>query len=234
MAPVEFLNSGVVGDCEAGESPLLAQDLLQKPRVGMRRNAAIVFVVRRHHCFSVGVLHHLLKRVEKYAAHGALGKVVGAYVGSVFRLPMHEVLERGVDVIFIQTIGVGLQALKTSHRGCSQLADKVRVLGIHLFHAAVARVAAQIEDRRRHEHVARRARFYRHFRKHLFQQFRIPRASQTDGCRERRRPGPDRSMQRFAVEHDGNAQARILQDPRLEQVPALRSHPGLGRIRPFP
>jgi hypothetical protein len=32
------------------------------------------------------------------------------------------------------------------------------------------------------------------------------------------------------MEHDGNAQPRILENPPLEEVPVLRADPGLGRI----
>jgi hypothetical protein len=127
----------VVGDDDALEPPLLAQDLGQQTGVGGRRKP-VDLAVGVHHRARAALAHgHLERRQEHVAPDARAGgnrSVVAAGLGT--RVP-GEVLQRGDDA----------DGFEAAHVGRAHHADEIRVLAERLLDASPAVIAHDVQHR---------------------------------------------------------------------------------------
>ena len=211
----QFQVGRVVGDDEALELPLAAQDVGQQFAVGGRGHA--VDVVERTHQRQCAGIQGGLERRQVHVAQGLrrhVHEVVVQAGGN--RAIGGEVLGRGQ-----QRIGRGqVLALEAAHAGGGELAGQVHVLAGGFGHAAPALVARDIHHRRERPVDAGRSRFLRGRPRGAFGQVGF----ETGGFAQR-----DREHRAHAVDHVGpqqqrDAQAALLHRDALRLAALGRAH----------
>ena len=107
----EFHDAEIIGDDDAVESPLVAQNVGKQMLVAVRRDA-VDFVVGGHHGVDVGFFDGGFERLQPIFADDALGIVSGGDVGAAFGLAVHgEVFRSSHDVRFVDAGAIALKAL---------------------------------------------------------------------------------------------------------------------------
>ncbi len=105
-----------------------------------------------------------------------------ADVGAAFRLAVaRHVFQRREHMVFADGQRV---ALKSAHRGDTELADEIRILAVRFLDAPPARIAPNVDNGRKHQLRAARANLPCDDGEHAGEQLRIPRAGQPDGLRK--------------------------------------------------
>ncbi len=215
VAGDQFVDGEIVGDRDALEAPLIAQDGRQQPLVGVRRDA-VDFVVRRHDRARIGFLDDLLERRKEVLAQVAFTDLGRTDIGAVFRLAVTgHVLQRGEDLVRRQRQGLALEA---QHGRLAHFAAQVRVLAVGFLDAAPARFARHIDDRRQHVVAAAGAGFLGGHGEDARRGRRIEGRGQADRLRERGRILGDEAVQAFLVHDHRNAQPRAFDGPLLHGV----------------
>ena len=201
------LDSEVVGDDVALESPLLAQNLVQQPAIHVRWHA-VDLVVGGHHAAHARLLDRGLEGHKEVLADYALGDVAGRGVGAALGLGMHgEVLGGGHHVMAVDQIRVALQALDSRD---PHPRYQIGVLAIGLLRAAPAGIARNAEHRRKDLANAARASLVADCGEDPLDQRRIPGAGQRQRRRKAGAAVLHQAMQSLAIEQRRNAQARFL------------------------
>src|SRR5580704_12882514 len=84
----EFHDAEIIGDDDAVESPLVAENIGQKMLVAVGRDA-VDFVIGGHHGVDVSFFYGGFERLQPVFADDALGIIAGGDVGAAFGLAVH-------------------------------------------------------------------------------------------------------------------------------------------------
>jgi hypothetical protein len=130
-----------------------------------------------------------------------------------------EVLQGGENMFLVAEIAVALEA---AHGGDAEARDQVGVLAVGLFHAAPARLTGHVDDRG--EGVVRAADTGLECRhgEELLDEVGVEGGAERNGLRKAGAVGSGVSVQAFLVEHDGDAEARVLEEELLDGVGQFR------------
>ncbi len=211
----EHLQAVAVGGDVAAESPLLAQDFVEQPVVDVRRDA-VDFVVGGHHAAGVGLFDRGLKGHEEVFANDALGIISWSGVGAAFGLSVNrEVLGCGDDVMAVDRERIALQA---SDGGDAHARGEERIFAVGFFGASPARVAGDVEHGAEDLADSCRPGFIAGGGEDLVDKVGVPRAGEAERLRETGAAVLHESVERFAHEERGNAEARFLAHVALHTV----------------
>ena len=238
MSLLELRDAEVVGDHEPREGPLAPEHLLEQ-EAALVRGHAVDLVVGGHDRVDPRLLHRGLEGLEVLLAQDPLAEEDGGGIDPPFVRPMaREVLGGGEHAAGPQRQALALVA---ANRGHPQPGGEIGVFAVGLFGAAPARIAGEVEDGRQHLLDAPRSRFPRGHRHDALEEVHVPGAGEADGHGEVRRPRSHEAVDRFLVEHGGDAEPRALDQELLHRVdvghglsrPAARSarHRDLARSR---
>ena len=219
IGPIAELPDGeVVGDHETLEAPLLAQHVAHQPFVGVGGDA-VDLVVRGHEGDGAGLAQGFAEGEEKCFAEDAHGDVGGGAVHAGLGLPVaDEVLEGGEDASLVTESGV---ALEPADRGDAEARDQERILAVGLFHAAPARLASHVHNRRQRLMGAAEAGLGCGGGEDALHQLGIEGGAERDGLGEAGAVHGRVAVQALLVEHDGNAEAAVFEEEFLDGVGQL-------------
>ena len=208
MFGVEELDSGAVGDDVTTKTVLAAQDVGEKELRRLDRNAVVV-VVAGHHAEGAGVAHGATEGMQVdrlQLAPGDLRVGAGLAVAAPLRHGIDgEVLERGDDALL----------LDAAHLLNAEFADEERIFAVAFDHAAPARIAGEVEHRRIHVGVAEGAALATGHATDLADERGVPRTCDGEFRGETRGLGVQETANALVGEIDGNAEARLFDEPPL-------------------
>ena len=153
---------------------------------------------------------------QEVFADDAFGVIAGRGVGAALGLAVYgEVLGGGHHVVVVDMEIVALQAGDGGH---GHARDKVRVFAVGLFGAAPARIAGDIENRSEDLSDAGGASLVAGGGEDAANQGRIESAGQPEDLREAGAAVGHETVQRFAHEQPGNAEAGFLAEIALHGI----------------
>ncbi len=128
-------------------------------------------------------------------------------------------LQRGQDMALIAEIAV---ALESADSGYAEARHQVRILAVRFFHPAPARFTGDVDHRRECVVRAAQASFESRHREERLDQLGIKGRAQRDGLRKTRAFRGCVAVQALLMEHNRNAEARVLEKKSLDGVGQLR------------
>ena len=225
----EHLDRGVVGDDDAVEPPLVAEDRGQELPRGVARHAVDV-AVGRHHARQAGRPD---RGFEREAAARPAARACPTWTGAWLSPPSASPCPT-MCLPVASTPSTSVGALEPADVRTAELGGQVRVLAVRLLDAAPARVARDVQDgtqrlpsSSRQHPSAKRCR-------HLLDEVGVPRGRGPDGLLERRRVAGEQAVEGLLVEDRRDPQPRLLDQEPLDLVAGGRdaaAHPGSCRRR---
>ena len=217
-ALVQLADREVVRHHEAAESPLLPQDLVEQPAVGVRRDP-VDLVVGGHDAQRAPLDDRAAERGEEDVAQHPHRDVDRGAVRPGLRLAVRrEVLHRGDQVPLVAEPAVSLEAADGRH---AHAADEVRILAEGLLGAPPPRVARDVEVGRQRLVRAARAGLGGDGGVHALHQAGVEGGRQADRLREARPLARRVAVQALLVEHHRDPQPRLFDEEALDRVGGL-------------
>src|SRR5690349_19200646 len=133
---------------------------------------SVDFVVGRHDRLHRALFHDGLKGLQKILTDNALRVIARRHVRTRFRLAVYGEMFSGGR--HMRLIDIRSHSLESLNGRKADVGDEVRIFTVGFFSSPPARIARQVEDRRKTLLCTASAYFGRHRSKHLPEQTRIP------------------------------------------------------------